>query len=211
VALWSLFVFRAVVVESVTVLGVLDLVLRSWLGVFSWLGVCGADCSCAGVVQSGVSVGGAQSLRSSVTIFLNICCLSWLTSFLNWSVGSVCVVSDVIGRVTPTVVNALQHGHCLAWRWGRWCMWRLPKLAPSASRRVAALVASILSIERDVSMARPAMSRACVCLESALKSVEFSSFACCSSSSSSSSSCIASGLFGAVMGGCLFSGFLCSK
>jgi len=68
VALWSRFVFRAVVVESVTVLGVLDLVLRSWLGVFSWLGVCGADCSCAGVVQSGVSVGGAQSFRSSVTM-----------------------------------------------------------------------------------------------------------------------------------------------
>ena len=114
VALWSRFVFRAVVVESVTGLGVLDLVLRSWVGVFSWLGVCGADCLCAGVVQSGVSVGGAQSFRSSVTIFLNICCLSWLTSFLSWSVGSVCVVSDVIGRVTPTMVNALQHGHCLA-------------------------------------------------------------------------------------------------
>jgi len=33
VALWSRCVFRAVVVESVTGLGVLDLVLRSWVGV----------------------------------------------------------------------------------------------------------------------------------------------------------------------------------
>jgi hypothetical protein len=37
VVLWSRFVFRAVVVESVTVLGVLDLVLRSWAGVFPGL------------------------------------------------------------------------------------------------------------------------------------------------------------------------------
>ena len=88
VALWSRFVVLAVIGGSVTGLGVLDLVLRSWVGVFSWLGVCGADCVCVGVVQSGVSVGGAQSFRSSVTIFLNICFLSWLTSFLSWSVGA---------------------------------------------------------------------------------------------------------------------------
>ena len=61
VALWSRFVFLAVVCESVIGLGVLDLVLRSWVGVFSWLGVRGANCLCAGVGQSGVSVGGAQS------------------------------------------------------------------------------------------------------------------------------------------------------
>ena len=48
VALWSRFVFLAVIVGSVTGLGVLDLVLRSWVGVFSWLGVSlwGGLCVC---------------------------------------------------------------------------------------------------------------------------------------------------------------------
>ena len=46
-------------------------------------------------------------------------------------------------------------------------------LAPSVSRRVAALVASILSIERDMSVMRPLKSRAVVGLESALNSAEF--------------------------------------
>ena len=154
---------------------------------------------------SSFSVGTAHSLKSSVTIFLNICCLSWLASFLRcWSAGFVWVFSAVIGRVTPTVVNALQHGHCLAWRLGWWCMWRLPMLAPRVSRRVAALVASILSIEREMSVMRPAKSRAVVGLESALNSAEFLP------SVHSSSSSIALGLSGSVVWG-LWCGLVCSK
>jgi hypothetical protein len=96
---------------------------------------------------------GAQSLKSSVTNLLKKFCLSWFASLIRLgSAGCAWVPSVVIGRVIPTVVSDLQHGHCLAWRWGRWCMWRLPMLAPSVSRRVAALVASILSIERDMSV-----------------------------------------------------------
>ena len=57
VALWSLFVVLEVACGSVTGFGVFDLVLRSRVGVFSWLGVCGVVCLCAGVVQSGASVG----------------------------------------------------------------------------------------------------------------------------------------------------------
>ena len=74
-------------------------------------------------------------------------------------------------------------------------------LAPSASRRDAALVASILSMDRDVLVACPAMSRAFVDLESAVNSAVFVR---------SSSSCIASGFSGSVVvGRCC--GFTCSK
>ena len=45
-------------------------------------------------------------------------------------------------------------------------MYKLPMLVPSASIRAAALVASILSIERDLSMTLPAQSRAFVDLKS---------------------------------------------
>ena len=145
------------------------------------------------MVQSGATVGGAQSLKSSVTILLKICCLSWFASLVRLgSPGCVWVPSVVVGRVTPTVVSDLQHGHCLAWRWGRWCMCKLPMLAPSASRRDAALVASILSMDRDVSVACPARSRAFVGLESAVNSAVFVR---------SSSSCIASGFSGSVVVG----------
>ena len=73
-------------------------------------------------------------------------------------------------------------------------------LAPSASRRDAALVASILSMVRDVSVACPARSRAFVGLESAIKSAVFVR---------SSSSCIASGFSGSVVDRCC--GFAYSK
>ena len=65
-------------------------------------------------------------------------------------------------------------------------------LAPSASRKDAALVASILSMDRDVSVACPARSRAFVGLESAVNSAVFVR---------SSSSCIASGFSGSVVVG----------
>ena len=104
----------------------------------------------------------------------------------------------MVGMETPRVVNALQEGHCLAWRLGRWCMYRLPMFVPSASIRAAALVASILSIERDLSVALPARSRAFVGLESAVKSI-WSGLA--SVSSFSSSSCIPLGLAASADGG----------
>lgn len=104
----------------------------------------------------------------------------------------------VVGIDTPRVVNALQEGHGLAWRWFRWCMCRLPMLVPSASMRAAARVASILSIERAMSVDRPASSRAFVGLESALNTVGCGLL---SASSFSPSSCIASGLSASVGGG----------
>ena len=52
-------------------------------------------------------------------------------------------------------------------------MYKLPMLVPSASIRAAALVASILSIERDLSMTLPAKSRAFVDLESAVDKIGF--------------------------------------
>ena len=104
----------------------------------------------------------------------------------------------IVGMDTPSVANALQEGHCLAWRWGRWCMYRLPMFVPSASIRAAALVASILSIERDLSVAFPAKSRAFVGLESAVNSIWFGLV---SVSSFSSSSCIPLGLAASADGG----------
>ncbi len=68
-------------------------------------------------------------------------------------------------------------------------------VAPRVSGRVAALVASILSIEREMSVMRPAKSRAVVGLESALNSAEFLP------SVHSSSSSIALGLSGSVVWG----------
>ena len=52
-------------------------------------------------------------------------------------------------------------------------MYKLLMLVPSASIRAAALVASILSIERDLSMTLPAKSRAFVNLESAVDKIGF--------------------------------------
>ena len=82
------------------------------------------------------------------------------------------VVPGVVGTVTPKVVKALQQGHCLACRWGRRCMFRLPMLVPSASRKDAARVASILSIVRDLSVVRPANIRACVFRDMAVNKFE---------------------------------------
>ena len=69
---------------------------------------------------------------------------------------------------------------------------------PRASMRAAARVASILSIERDMSVARPASSRAFVGLESALNKVGFGLL---SVSSFSSSSCMPLGLSASAAGG----------
>ena len=74
-------------------------------------------------------------------------------------------------------------------------------LVPSASRRVAARVASILSIERDMSVARPAKSRAFVGLDSAVSERALLLFI----SPVSSSSCISLGLSPPVVWG-LFGG-----
>ena len=65
-------------------------------------------------------------------------------------------------------------------------------LAPSASKRDAALVASVLSMNRDVSVACPARSRAFVDLESAINSAVFVRL---------SSSCMALGFSGSVVVG----------
>ena len=71
-----------------------------------------------------------------------------------------CVVVASVGIVTPADVNVLQPGHCLACRCDRWCICKLPMLAPSASSSDAARVASILSIVRALSEIRPASRRA---------------------------------------------------
>ena len=146
--------------------------------------------------------GGVHSLRSSVTILSNIFCLRFFAvSWRRRGRGCASLLwrgSVIVGMETPRVVNALQEGHCLAWRLGRWCMYRLPMFVPSASIRAAALVASILSIERDLSVALPARSRAFVGLESAVNSI---SSGLASVSSFSSSSCIPLGLATSADGG----------
>jgi hypothetical protein len=48
-------------------------------------------------------LGGAQSLKSSVTNLLKICCLSWFASLIRLgSAGCAWIPSVVVGRVTPT-------------------------------------------------------------------------------------------------------------
>ena len=102
--------------------------------------------------------------------------------------------SVFVDIVTPADVYALQQGHCLAKCWAWWCVCRLPMLAPRASSSADARVASILSIERDMSVVRPAIKRALVSLKSALDTVRLALFF------SSSSFCIASG-FTVFVGG----------
>ncbi len=134
--------------------------------------------------------------------------VSWsrfvLLSGVGASVVGACFIDRVVrpwvgwGFPIGVVVNNLQEGHGLAWRWFRWCMCKLPMLAPSASMRAAARVASILSIERAMSVDLPASSRAFVDRESALNTVGFGLVFV---SSFSSSSCTASGLSASVGGG----------
>ena len=67
--------------------------------------------------------GGVHSLRSSVTIFLNIFFLrSVAASLRRRGRGCICPLwggAVIVGIDTPSVVDALQEGHCRAWRWGR--------------------------------------------------------------------------------------------
>ena len=157
--------------------GFLGLIVRLWVRGFFWVDVwCGVSGTDVVVFQSGSCLGVLHSLRSSVMILLYIFCRSCLASAMSrWSSDRVRDGSGVpgaVGRVTPKVVKALQQGHCLACRWGRRCMVRLPMLVPSASRKDAARVASILSIVRDLSVARPANIRACVFLDMAVNKFE---------------------------------------
>ena len=107
---------------SVVCVGFLSRVFLLWVWGFS-CGVVGVEVVSASF-QMGSCAGGAHSLRSLVTMLLNICFRSWMVSSLRRGssvcdggcIGLVWVVTAVVGMDTPRVVNALQEGHCLACR-----------------------------------------------------------------------------------------------